>query len=141
MEQTERFKYKLINYSNALEGFNDLLKVNLSEYAGVVLDGLKNGQIQKFEYCTELTWKIIKSFLQNIHMLELPTPKLALKAFYTNNFVDEKVYELLINMLEDRNKLSHIYNEKDFGKIHIKLRDYFNVMRSVDGIIKNYISE
>ncbi|MCK5177653.1 MAG: HI0074 family nucleotidyltransferase substrate-binding subunit [Candidatus Aenigmarchaeota archaeon] len=141
MEQTERFKYKHLNYSNALEGFNDLLKVDLSEYTGVVLDGLKNGQIQKFEYCTELTWKIIKSFLQNLHMLELPTPKLAIKAFYTNNFVDEKAYELLINMLEDRNKLSHIYNEEDFNKIHIKLGDYLNGMISVDGIIKNYISE
>ncbi|MGB9591768.1 MAG: nucleotidyltransferase substrate binding protein, partial [Candidatus Kryptoniota bacterium] len=63
MEQSQRFRYKLEAYENALKGFGVSLRIDVSNFSEEIVDTIKNGRIQKFEYCTELTWKLIKNFL------------------------------------------------------------------------------
>jgi len=38
--------------------------------------------------------------------------------------VADSDYDLLMDALDDRNKLSHIYNKKQFDEIYIRLRGY-----------------
>lgn len=40
-------------------------------------------------------------------------------------------YEVLINILEDRNKLSNVYNEEVFLEVHARLNDYKDIMNEV----------
>ena len=69
MEQSQRFKYKLELYEKALKGFNISLNIDVLGFSEEIIDTIKNGRIQKFEYCTELTWKAIKIFYTNIMAL------------------------------------------------------------------------
>ena len=41
-------------------------------------------------------------------------------------------------MLEDRNKLSHIYDDQEFNEIHSKLNDYLKTAEIILNIIETY---
>lgn len=136
MEQRERFQLKLGTFSKAIESFEAALNINLSDFNDEVSDAIKNGRIQKFEFCTELMWKIIKEYLSSIHGIEVNSPKQSIKEFFLLDVILTDEYEALLNMLDDRNKLSHIYKEEFFEEISNKLQEYFPIMKKVESILK-----
>lgn len=136
MESGSTLKERLADFASALNTFEQSLQLDLSRYRDVELDTIKNGQIQKFEYCEELCWKTIKEFLNSVHGIDAVSPKSAIKEFFRVNLIYEKEYELLSQMLDDRNRLSHIYNELFFENIYSKLNDYLKLMRKVSDKMK-----
>ncbi len=141
MEIDERLAGKLKQYRKSIKGFSDLLNLDLGSYEGVVLDGLQNGLIQKFEMCSELTWKLIKSFLFTVHKVDAKTPKSAIKEFYLAGLAENSLYESLIQMQDDRNSLSHLYDEKAFQEILSKLKAYENSMEQVFSFISKHSAD
>lgn len=136
MEQSQRFKHKLEVFEKAVDGFSVSLQIETSTFPEEVIDAIKNGRIQKFEYCTELTWKIIKNFLYTFHNIDARSPRESIKEFFLIKAVNDSDYNLLIKMLDDRNKLSHIYKDEYFGEIHDKLAGYYTVIKKVLLFIK-----
>lgn len=131
MEPADTLAARLTDFLSSLDTFERSLQLKMAKYQGVELDTIKNGQIQKLEYCIELCWKTIKVFLTTIHGVDAVSPKSTIKEFYRVSLVNEKEYELLNEMLDDRNRLSHIYNELFFEDIYLKLNDYLVVMKKV----------
>ena len=131
MESTDTLTARLADFKSALNTLQLSLQLDLGKYNNVELDTVKSGQIQKFEYCTELCWKTVKIFLAHKHGIDTISPKTTIKEFYRISLIDDKNYELLIQMLDDRNRLSHIYNELFFEDIYLKLDVYFKVMKKV----------
>ncbi len=131
MEPADTLAARLTDFLSSLNTFEKSLQLDMTKYKGVELDTIKNGQIQKFEYCIELCWKTRKMFLNTIHGVDAVSPKLTTKEFYRVDLVNEQEYELLNEMLDDRNRLSHIYNELFFEDIYLKLNDYLVVMKKV----------
>lgn len=131
MEPADTLAARLTDFLSSLDTFERSLQLKMAKYQGVELDTIKNGQIQKLEYCIELCWKTIKVFLNTIHGVDAVSPKSTIKEFYRVSLVNEKEYELLNEMLDDRNRLSHIYNELFFEDIYLKLNDYLVVMKKV----------
>jgi nucleotidyltransferase substrate binding protein (TIGR01987 family) len=136
MERDNTLKAKLEDFLIALHTFQQSLNLDLRKYDDIELDTIKNGQVQKFEYCAEICWKMIKVFLIDVHGVEVLSPKSAVKEFFKVGLISEQEYELLIQMLDDRNRLSHIYNEKYFDDIYSNLNDYFLLMKKVAGKMK-----
>ncbi|GMR24945.1 MAG: hypothetical protein BMS9Abin39_0217 [Ignavibacteria bacterium] len=131
MEPADTLAARLTDFLSSLNTFERSLQLDMTKYKGVELDTVKNGQIQKFEYCIELCWKIIKVFLNTVHGVDAVSPKSTIKEFYRVGLVNEEEYELLNEMLDDRNRLSHIYNEAFFEDIYFKLNAYLVVMKKV----------
>lgn len=131
MERSKIFLERLSDFSKSLSSLAEALKLDLSKFNEVELDLVKNGQIQKLEYSIELCWKVIKSFLSEQHGIETVSPKSAIKEFFVVNLLDEAEYELLIQMIDDRNRLSHIYNELFFREIYARLVSYLKLMEKV----------
>ncbi len=121
MEQTETYRLKLEKLSKAFAGFSKSLGVKFSGKSDLEIDVLKNGQVQKFETCIELLWKMIKTYLYDFHGLECYSPKSCLKVFYQNSSLSEKEYESIMDMIVCRNALAHIYEEAEFEAIYQKL--------------------
>lgn len=73
-------------------------------------DIIRDSLIQKFEFTYELTHKTLKEFMKYLGVtLENSFPRTIFKKAFVNNLIsDDKVW---INLLEDRNLTSHIYNE------------------------------
>jgi len=137
MEQRDRFQLKLESLIKAITGFENSLNISLAEYNKEVSDVIKNGRIQKFEYSSELTLKAIKNYLYFFHSIDAKSPKHAIKEFYLLKAISQEEYEIMLNMLDDRNKLSHIYNEEYFDEINSKLPGYLTVMKKVEKILKD----
>ncbi|NFG61037.1 MULTISPECIES: HI0074 family nucleotidyltransferase substrate-binding subunit [unclassified Clostridium] len=96
-------------YMNLKKAYNKLMEVS-KLYDGkdeIIRDSL----IQRFEFTYELTHKTLKEFLTYSGVtLENSFPRTIYKKAYVNNLIsDDQVW---INLLEDRNKTSHIYNEE-----------------------------
>lgn len=141
MEQTSAFKNKILNFEKALDSFGKLLDYDLSLFDEIVKDGLKNGRIQKFEYCSEICWKLIKKFLLLKDGIDANSPKEVIKEFYNASYIPESEFELLVNMIDDRNRLGHLYKEEYFNEISQNLPKYYDSMKTVFEIINNSVKD
>ena len=136
MESNNQLNTRLADFISALQTFEQAMQLALTKYKDIELDTVKSGQIQKFEYCVELCWKTIKIFLDVRHGINAVSPKSSVKEFFRIELISESEYELLNQMLDDRNRLSHIYNEMYFDEIYVKLNDYLALMKKVADKIK-----
>lgn len=131
MEQAESYKLKFERLQEAVKGLEDSLNIDLTRFSETEIDAIRNGQAQKFEYCTELLWKTMQAYLKDKIGEDVNGPKPVIKSFYANKLIDEKTYEQLFEMLDARNKLAHIYDQEKFLKIHDKIKNYFIVMKKI----------
>jgi len=83
----------------------------------------KDGVIQRFEFTFELAWKTLKDYLENQGFSGIASPKKALqKSFSMDLASDGNVW---INMLEDRNRMSHPYSRAASEKIFQNIKKYY----------------
>lgn len=113
--------YKISLFEAAIKDFSESLEINLSEYPPKVSDTLKSGHVQKFEFCAELMWKTIKAFLYDVNGIDCRSPKQAVKEFYNLSYISPEELEKELQILDDRNLLSHIYNKEQFDQIYKRI--------------------
>lgn len=104
------------------------LREALSDYDKTALESVRDGVIQRFEFCTELAWKTMREYLIDQGYTELNSPKATIRqAFAFGLISDESGW---LSLLEDRNLTSHIYNEATateiFGHISQKYLALFD---------------
>ena len=130
MEPIDRYQYSLKQFELALKGLIVSLKQssNFNHYDADLIDVIKSGQIQKFEYTAELAWKTAKKFVEWKVGEPCNYSKDAYKIMLTKNWVSETVYLQLVDGIDDRNKLSHIYKESTFDAIYLKLEQHTNAL-------------
>ena len=129
----EESKFELLykDLGKAIVSFKKGLDEDLSIFTDVQKDLMLNGQIQKFEYNIELTWKIIKAYFAEKRNKKFNFPKENIKAFFEEEFINEENYLILIDALTSRNLLSHIYKEEYFVEIEPKLKLYATAIEAV----------
>ncbi len=87
-----------------------------------------DGTIQRFEFVIELYWKTLKRLLA-AEGIEANTPKDALKqAFQIKWLTDETAW---LQMLNDRNETSHIYNEATALRIYNDIKQNYKELAAV----------
>mgnify|MGYP001277177336 FL=1 len=116
-------------FQEATETFAYLARLDLAELKKKLgderlVDGMQNGRAQKFEYTTELCWKAIKFFLKEKDGVDESAPKKIFKAYYLGGYSTEDDYMLLVEAVEDRNRLSHMYDATTFNDILTRLPAY-----------------
>jgi nucleotidyltransferase substrate binding protein (TIGR01987 family) len=88
----------------------------------------KEGLIQRFEYTFELLWKTVKDFLENEKVdIEIISPKNVIKAAASSNLLErmDADGEILLDMLEKRNLMSHTYDMSKFTETLVKLKNVY----------------
>ena len=105
-----------------------------------IIDAIENGLAQKFEYTSELCWKLIKKFLFEKDGIDAKSPKSAVKEFYTTGYINEKDYNIMLQLIDSRNKLSHIYDEEEFKTIISDMKKYDLVFKKVIDIVEKSIT-
>ena len=130
-----RLKYKLLQLSEAVTNFEDSLSLDLSEYSEIAVDSIKSGQVQKFEFCTELLWKTLKIYLFEINGIDAKSPKMVIKEYFNLGLCSYQEYETIMEMLDDRNMLSHIYKKEQFVSIYNRVIHTLSIFKSVIDVI------
>ena len=119
------------NIQRALKGFADLLAFDGEDLSDIARDGIENGRIQKFEYCSELFWKYVRSCLQ-AEGTEVPnSPRGAMKEALARGFLAEAEYPEGMQIYEDRNTCSHIYRQEVIPLILGRLPAHLALMQAV----------
>lgn len=119
---TKENEYALQKYRNALNALESALEEAKSQ---LECDGV----IQRFEFTYELCWKTLKIALRYQGM-ESRTPRETFKIAFKIGWINKQ--EVFLNMIDDRNRTSHIYNEDMARKIydHIKA-EYLTILKDV----------
>lgn len=129
MKNGERLLF-LFNYlQTAISSLEKSLNIDFSKFNELEIDIIKNGQIQKFEYTIELLWKTLKKYFEVKRERIILYPKDAIKAFFAENELDEETYLSLMDAIESRNLLSHIYKAEMFDLIYPQLKNYAEAIR------------
>jgi len=119
---TPRWLYRFANFKRAFlllrEAIYTIQERELSQLE-------KEGIIQRFEYTWELTWKVLKDYLEHKGIvLGTITPSAVIKAAIEANLI--KNGQVWMNALDARNKMSHTYDFKIFERIILNIKnDYY----------------
>lgn len=126
---------KLAAFAEALQGFAELTALDMPALATTldarIIDGLENGKAQKFEYTMELCWKAVKVALREQEGIDEASPKKVIKAWYLTGHLSAEDYFALIQAVDDRNKLSHVYEQDQFNAIVARLPNHAAVFANV----------
>ena len=106
---------KIKNFEKAL----DRLKEGVKE-AKNDLD--KDGVIQRFEFTMETLWKALRAILL-YQGIECYSPRSCIKEAFRANLISDD--EIILDMLEDRNISSHVYDEERSNKIFERIKDIY----------------
>ncbi|HIJ80623.1 MAG TPA: hypothetical protein HPP76_02820 [Desulfuromonadales bacterium] len=131
---------KLSDLEAALSNFRDALTLEPALFPELVADNIKSGQIQKFEFTSELLWKTVQVFLFEVDGIDAVTPKSVAKAFVEAGYCDYGTYELFIRSINDRNQLSHIYRQEMAESIWQRLPEYVRLLELITSVMKSQSS-
>lgn len=95
--------------------------------------GLRDSIIQRFEYCTDLLWKLLKIYLEDVEKVTLlaNTPSGIIRAAVQARIMTEEQGQQCLEMIKDRNITSHIYREEIAEDIKSKVPRYFDLQTAI----------
>lgn len=115
MIEANRLQEKFEDYKNAYDRLTEGLKMETT--SSIIMDGV----IQRFEFTFELSWKLMKAYLEYQGFEETKSPRSTIRLAYQNNLIDDG--DSWIDMMVDRNKTSHIYDENQTKEIYNKIKE------------------
>ena len=133
----KRWNEKLNDFGKALLRLNEAIGESKDNSASSTL---KDGVIQRFEFCYEICWKLIKYYLENEGIQEAKSPKSTFREAFKIGIIEDG--EVWIDMLNDRNLTSHVYDEEVAFDIYIKIiSTYFKQMNNMYTLLKSKVVE
>ena len=121
--QDIRWKQRFSNFQKAYRFLEK--SVQLDSYDELQAAGL----IQSFEFTFELAWKTLKDY-QQLMGISLNYPREVIKAAFKNELISDG--HKWITMLDQRNELTHIYNETQTKRaVNLIRQEYFYAIKQV----------
>ena len=130
IELMNKKKEKLEKLNNAVDRLGEALE----DYNRVKLDSVRDGVIQRFEFCTELAWKTLREHLIDQGYTEINSPKSVMKtAFADGLLADEQGW---LDILNSRNITSHIYDDATATEVFAKISTvYFPLFKELINLL------
>lgn len=123
-ENDVRWKQRFSNFERTLNFLKDALEI---ENPDIVQ---KAGLIQFFEIAFELSWKVMKDYLQEQGFSELRFPRETIKiAFESDLIADGQTW---LEALKNRNLTSYTYDEEVADKVVALIRNpYYSLLQEL----------
>ena len=128
----KRFKERYEDYVKAL---NKLKEAMLESPTDIVIDGT----LQRYEFTFELAWKTMKDYLEyNGYSDNIASPRAIIQLAYQAKVI--KNGNVWINMMLDRNVLSHLYDEEKSREIYDNIKkSYLDEFEKLKGFFEKNI--
>lgn len=102
------------------------------KYSKVVRDAT----IQRFEYTFELCWKVLRSYLKEIHGIICNSPKNCFREGFSIGLYNESDTEKFLQMVDDRNDTTQTYDEKIAMRIYKQIKEtYYPLLKELDSVL------
>lgn len=118
----ERLYEKLNDYKRACTRLENAINITIED------DIVYDGTIQRFEFTFELSWKLMKAFLEYTGISELRSPRATIKEAFSYGLIDDG--EKWLEMMVDRNKMPHLYDEGEAKLIYEKIKNKYHYLLS-----------
>ena len=112
----KNFEKKLFSFNKALQSLKEVHSVYLKKPDQKIP---QMALIKSFELTFELSWTALQSFFKSQGYIEVNSPKGIIKEAFTKEIIQDG--QLWIDMLDIRNRLSHVYDESMFKEIAKKI--------------------
>ncbi|MHA1541063.1 MAG: HI0074 family nucleotidyltransferase substrate-binding subunit [Alphaproteobacteria bacterium] len=127
--QTENSKIYLENLKSAITKLAEILNEKET-------DIVRDATIQRFEFTIELTWKTMKRLLKTLEV-EAISPREVMQFAYQRKWIQDESFWL--NMLKDRNLVSHVYDEKTAKEIFNRIKNYLIKFQETYEKLENFL--
>lgn len=105
IQRFDNYKKALKQLNEAINTMNDRKLTNLE----------KQGLVQVFEFTHELSWKVLKDFLEHRGATDLFGSRDVVRRAFNLNVIQHG--DIWMNMIKSRNMTSHTYNEDTVDEI------------------------
>ena len=99
------------------------LREALEDYRSTPLSSVRDGVIQRFEFCAELAWKTMREYLLDQGYTEINSPKAVIRQAFAYGMIEDA--EGWIRLMNDRNLTSHVYDEKTAEEIFRRIETVY----------------
>lgn len=146
----ERITKKLETMQDALDTLADsielfekytrLFEETPSEEQEKLFLAMRDSMIQRFEYCVDLFWKLLKAYLEFEKLPDIPAaPRLVIREAVTTKIISEGEGDECMNMIKSRNQTSHIYHEAIAQTIAREVPKYFEMLQAIVDRIREMV--
>ena len=95
----------------------------IADYEKIKLDSVRDGAIQRFEFCTELAWKTVREYLIEQGYTDINSPKAVMKTAISDGLLNSE--QGWLSILESRNITFHVYDEKTAEEIFESIKSSY----------------
>lgn len=99
------------------------LEEALGVYEQLPNTAVRDGAIQRFEFCTELAWKATREYLTGEGYTGLNSPKSVMRQAYAGGIVNSE--QEWIDLLAARNITSHVYDDDTAAVVFEKIKTVY----------------
>ena len=99
------------------------LREALEDYRSTPLSSVRDGVIQRFEFCAELAWKTMREYLLDQGYTEINSPKAVIRQAFAYGMIEDA--EGWVRLMSDRNLTSHVYDEKTAEEIFRRIETVY----------------
>ena len=107
-----KYEAQLAQLSKALQRLKEAL-------AAPKNDIVRDSAIQRFEFTIDMTWKLVKTILEEKHGVVCHSPKECFREAYKQKML--VYYEFWLELVDMRNETSHTYKEEIAESVYIRL--------------------
>lgn len=131
-----KLENKYTAFDTALVRLKEAIDLYHEQENPVLLDGT----IQRFEFCVELGWKLLKEYLEYEKIGEFNSPRSTIKECFSIGIIEDA--EQWLDMLDDRNLTSHTYDEEIAKEIYRNIiSKYYDVLVNTRNKMKSVIKD
>ena len=123
--------------------YEDLFHEKHTQENGQLFRSMRDSLIQRFEYCIDLFWKIIKNYLEKVEKIALSeySPRAILRESVKARLLSEDEGSACMKMVEARNKTSHTYHEIMAEEIAHEIPEFYELMQTIVDRMQDRLGE
>jgi nucleotidyltransferase substrate binding protein (TIGR01987 family) len=117
-EEDIRWQQRFQNFQKSLhllQGALDITNPDIYQKAGL---------IQFFETTFELSWKLMKDYLEAEGFMDVKSPRAVIKKAFETELIENG--HIWMELLQDRNLTAHTYDEKKADQVTALIRDKYH---------------
>lgn len=138
MEQVSgRFRQRFEVFDKAFLNLDELKARDFSSFSTLEKEGI----IQRFEILVELSWKVLKDFLENEGFL-IVSPKDAIRQAFSSKLFGVDIADKWLESLNIRNLTSHTYTQDALDKnVRFILDEFLPLVKNLQQILKGKLCD
>jgi nucleotidyltransferase substrate binding protein (TIGR01987 family) len=123
-----KYNEQIIQLTEATKRLGEVLAVEKTSIT-------RDSAIQRFEFCMDLAWKTLKTYLEDVHGVIVKSPKETLRSAYKLGLIEYDV--AWIEYVDLRNETVHTYNELLAEKTYQALPAFLKILITLNSKLKS----